>query len=194
MLAQLQRNFTRPAVTTAWRSLAMIVAVLSPLGLAYGQAKSSDKDLVKAEAHLSVDRLPGGDKCQILIRLAIQPDWHIGANPPLNEDSFPTKVEWKAKQGTKLTQVKYPQGKKFTPEEGAVQMVYDGKVDIRGTLEVPAAAGGMNEEVEIIVHYQACNDTICKIPTKVVLAAKLPVAKSGDAVKPINEKLFSPPK
>lgn len=194
MLAQLQRNFTRPAVSTAWRSLAMIVAVLSPVGLAYGQAKSTDKDLVKAEAHLSVDRLPGGEKCQILIRLSIQQDWHIGANPPLNDEGYPTKVEWKAKQGTKLTQMKYPQGKKFTPEEGTVQMVYDGKVDIRGTLEIPSAAGGTNEEVEIIVHYQACNDKICKIPTTVKLAAKLPVANPGDPVKQVNEKLFAPPK
>lgn len=194
MLAQLPRTLHRPTVIPTWRSLAMMAVLVTPFGHAFGQAKPNEKDLVKAEAHLSVDRLPGGDKCQILIRLAIQPEWHIGANPPLNEDGYPTKVEWKAKQGTKLTQLKYPQGKKFTPEEGAVQMVYDGKVDIRGVLEVPTAAGGMNEEVEIIVHYQACNDTICKIPTTVKLTAKLPVANAGDPVKQVNEKLFAPPK
>ena len=195
MFTQSQGMFSCPAAFVAGRCL-LLAAVLSSCGLAYGQAKPTekDKDLVKAEAHLSVDRLPAGDKCQILIRLSIQPDWHIGANPPLDETGYPTKVEWKAKQGTKLTQVKYPPGKKFTPEEGTVQLVYDGKTDIRATLDVPASAGGMNEEVEIIVHYQACNDKICKIPTTARLVAKLPVARPGDTVKPQNEPLFAPPK
>lgn len=195
MFTQFQGSLFRSAIIAAGRCL-MLVALVSPLGLAYGQGKPADKDkdLVKAEAHLSVDRLPAGDKCQILIRLTIQPEWHIGANPALDETGYATKVEWKAKLGTKLTQLKYPPGKKFTPEEGTVQLVYDGKTDIRGTLEIPASAGGMNEEVEIIVHYQACNDKICRIPTTARLVAKLPVARPGDAVKPQNEPLFAPPK
>ncbi len=181
-----------PWIVRSFAIAAMAAAVL-PLTLVSAENKPSDKDLVKAEAHLSVDRLPAGDKCQILIRLTVQPEWHIGANPPLNEEDFVTKVEWKGKLGSKLTQVKYPTGKKFVPKGSAPQLVYDGKVDIRGTLEIPANAGGSDEEMEIVVHYQACNDMICRIPTTVKLAAKLPVAKQGETVKPINEKLFAPP-
>ncbi len=176
-----------------WIAVAVLAAVALPLLVAHAESKPNEKDLVKAEAHLSVDRLPAGSKCQILIRLTVQPEWHIGANPPLNEEDVVTKVEWKGKLGSKLLQVKYPVGKKFTPEDGTPQLVYDGKVDIRGTLEIPADAGGSNEEMEIIVHYQACNDKICRIPTTVKLAAKLPVAKPGEPVKQINEKLFAPP-
>lgn len=194
MFAQPQASWIRSLLASMSYCLASVLALFAVSGEVVAQGKPSEKDLVKAEAHLSVDKLPAGDKCQILIRLTIQSDWHIGANPALDENGYPTKVEWKSKQGTKLTQVKYPPGKKFTPDEGTVQSVYDGKVDIRGTLEVPASAAGTIEEVEIIVDYQACNDKICRIPTKVKLAAKLPVAKDGEAVKPQNEKLFAPPK
>lgn len=194
MFAQPQALWFRSRLALAGLCLASFLTIVVPSEDALAQSKPTEKDLVKAEAHLSVDKLPAGDKCQILIRLTIQSDWHIGANPALDETGYPTKVEWKSKQGTKLTQVKYPPGKKFTPDEGTVQSVYDGKVDIRGTLDVPASAAGMGEEVEIVVHYQACNDKICRIPTTVKLAAKLPVAKDGEAVKPQNEKLFAPPK
>lgn len=184
---------TRPCLVR-WMPVVALMAAVWPLSMVLADNKPAEKELVKAEAHLSVDRLPAGDKCQILIRLTVQPEWHIGANPPLNKDDYVTKVEWKGKQGSKLTQIKYPTGKKFSPAGGMTQLVYDGKVDIRGTLEIPADAGGSNEEMEIIVSYQACNDEICRIPTTVKLAAKLPVAKQGDAVKQINEKLFAPPK
>lgn len=194
MLAQPHSMRFRSCLASASLCLVGLLTVFVQSPDVFAQGKPTEKDLVKAEAHLSVDKLPAGDKCQILIRLTIQTDWHIGANPALDETGYPTKVEWKSKQGTKLTQVKYPPGKKFTPDEGTVQSVYDGKVDIRGTLEVPASAAGMGEEVEIVVHYQACNDKICRIPTTVKLAAKLPVAKDGEAVKPQNEKLFAPPK
>jgi uncharacterized protein len=193
MFAQLQGTDTTHSIFRRGMILLALFTALTPIGQVFAQGKT-DKDLVKAEAHLSVDRLPAGDKCQILIRLTIQPEWHIGANPPLDENGYPTKIEWKGKQGTKLTQIKYPTGKKFTQEEGLAQLVYDGKVDIRGTLEIPASAGGTNEDVEIIVHYQACNDKICRIPATVKLSAKLPVADTGEAVKQINEKLFAPPK
>ncbi len=178
-----------------WKFWMALLAVTHSLTSLHAENKPSEKELVKAEAHLSVDRLPAGDKCQILIRLTVQPEWHIGANPPLNKDDHVTKVEWKGKLGSKLTEIKYPTGKKFTPEQGTTQLVYDGKVDIRGTLEIPANAGGSSEEMEIVVYYQACNDKICRIPTTVKLAAKLPVAKQGEAVKQVNEKLFAvPPK
>lgn len=179
-----------------WIGQATLLVILSSPVFAQGPAKPAD--LVKAEAHLSVDRLPAGSKCQILIRLTIDPKWHIGANPKANEDDIPTEVEWKSKHGTKLVQVKYPVGKKYTPEGGDTQRIYDGKdgkVDIRGVLEIPASAAETGEEtVEILVNYQACDDSICHRPTTVKLVAKLPVAKPGEPVKQINEKHFAPPK
>ncbi len=151
------------------------------------------KDLVKAEAHLSTDRLPAGDKCQILIRLTIHEGWHTYANPAKSEEDIPTEVEFKGKLGTKLTKLKYPAGAKFDAMDGEPpKLVYDGRIDIRGILEVPASASGESEEMEITVKFQACDDTRCLRPDVVKLKGKLPVSRTGEPVKLVNEKLFPP--
>ena len=172
-------------------ALAVLLAasVWGQAGAPADAAKKKDEK-VKVEAHLSVDKLPAGDKCQILIRLTIEPGWHINA-VPASPNTFKTQVEFKGKLGTKLTDMKFPKGKllRLMDLDEPVS-VYDGKVDIRGVLEVPELAGGQTEEMEIAVKYQACNDEKCLIPTTVKLVGKLPVAKPGDTVKPINEKLF----
>ena len=103
MFAQPQASWIRSLLASMSYCLASVLALFAVSGEVVAQGKPSEKDLVKAEAHLSVDKLPAGDKCQILIRLTIQSDWHIGANPALDENGYPTKVEWKSKQGTKLT-------------------------------------------------------------------------------------------
>jgi DsbC/DsbD-like thiol-disulfide interchange protein len=177
------------AVSLCGAGLLMALAVS-----AFGQADKKKEEHVKVEAHLSVDRLPAGDQCQILIRLTVKPGWHINANPADPEGYIPTTATFKGKLGTTLTGVKYPKGKPMRME-GLDEPIsaYEGKVDIRGVLEVPATAGGQTEEMEIAVRYQACNEKTCLLPATIKLAGKLPVAKPGEPVKSQNEKLFAPP-
>jgi uncharacterized protein len=174
-------------------SLALLGAVaLVASAAAQSPTPKKEDHQVKPEAHLSVEQLPAGDKCRILVRLKVTPGWHIYANPAANKEDTPTVVEFTGKLGTKLTQIKYPKGDKYDPGEGLpVQSVYEGQVDIFATLEVPASASGQTEEMEILVKYQACDDSNCLRPTQVRLAGKLPVAKAGDPIKPKNAKLFA---
>jgi hypothetical protein len=149
-------------------------------------------DKVKVEAHLSVDRLPAGGKCQILIRLHIESGWHINAIPN-SPGTVETEIAFKGKLGTQLTEKKAPKGKLFKMMDlDEPVSVYDGKVDVRGVLEIPASAAGQTEEMEIVVKYQACDKDTCLIPASTKLAGKLAVAKPGETVRSINEKLFPP--
>ena len=61
----------------------------------------------------------------------------------------------------------------------------------RGRTEAHAAGG--QEELTIDVAYQACNDSQC-LPQK-TLQIKVPVrvARRGETVKQVNDKLFAPP-
>jgi uncharacterized protein len=146
---------------------------------------------VKAEAHLSVEKLIPGENCNICIRLKIMPGWHINTNPASPEGFLATEVSFKGKRGTKLLDVKYPKGIKLTMDGVDEPLsVYEGSVDLFGKLQVPADAAGMMEDMEIVVRYQACNDRICQAPATVSLKGQLPVAKTGETVKPLNEKLF----
>jgi DsbC/DsbD-like thiol-disulfide interchange protein len=177
------------AILFAAMSLPAAVSAIAQESTAEPRRKRDEP--VKPEVHLSVDRLPAGRTCQILIRLTVQPGWHVNANPA-SADTKPTEVALKSTAGTRLTAIKYPKGKLSRPSYADEPVsVYEGRVDIFGVLAVPESAGGKTDDIEIAITYQACNDTECLLPKTQKLVAKLPVAAPGEAVKAINQKLFS---
>jgi uncharacterized protein len=178
------------ALVAAW------LAMDAPPSRLFAQGEPAPKkkaDKVKAEAHLSVDKLPPGGECQVLIRLSIEPGWHINTNPAKPKDFIPTEITITGKQGTRLAEVTFPKGKPIRMQDFDEQVwVYDGKVDIRGKLRVPATAAGKTEDIDIVVRYQACDDQRCLLPATYKLNGRLPVAATLAEVKPINAKLFEP--
>ena len=157
--------------------------------------KTKKLDILTAEAHLSVDRLPAGSTCRIAMILNIQDGWHINQNPAQPDFVTPTRFTMKTKQGSKLVEVKYPKGHKITSAgfDDPV-MVYDGQTVLFGTLEIPESAAGKTEEFELQVRYQACNESRCESPKTLTLSGKVEIAPAGEKVKAINDKLFNPPK
>ena len=162
--------------------------------LAEQQEERPKKDeLVRARAYLSTDRLPAGGTCRIVVLLDVKEGWHINANPPSPDFLKPTKLSFKSKSGVTLADPVYPKGHGFKMEgEDMDAMVYEGEVAIYGTLTVPKSSGGVTDEMEITVNYQACNEKGCQPPKSIKLTGKLAVAKPGESVKPINSKLFAP--
>jgi len=162
--------------------------------LAEQQEERPKKDeLVRARAYLSTDRLPAGGTCRIVVLLDVKEGWHINANPPSPDFLKPTKLSFKSKSGVTLADPVYPKGHGFKMEgEDMDAMVYEGEVAIDGTLTVPKSSGGVTDEMEITVNYQACNEKGCQPPKSIKLTGKLAVAKPGESVKPINSKLFAP--
>ena len=161
--------------------------------LAEQQEERPKKDeLVRARAYLSTDRLPAGGTCRIVVLLDVKDGWHINANPPSPDFLKPTKLSFKSKSGVTLAEPIYPKGHGFKMEgEDMDAMVYEGEVAVYGTLTVPKSSGGVTDEMEITVNYQACNEKGCQPPKSIKLTGKLAVAKPGEAVKPINAKLFA---
>lgn len=151
------------------------------------------EELIKARAYLSTDKLPAGGTSQLVVLLNVKEGWHINSNPPSPEEMKPTKVSFDSKLKVKMSDPKYPAGHIFKSADGEVQ-VYEGEVAIRGTLTVPEKAVGQVDEMVISIEYQACNDKTCLPPKTIKLTGKLDVAKKGEMVKPVNARLFPPPK
>ena len=148
-------------------------------------------DYVKARAFLSVDRLPPGGRCEIVVFLDVAEDWHINANPASPDFLEPTRIEIRSRLGTRFTDARYPRGKTLQVEGFDESFhVYEGRVAIRGTLRVPDRAAARMESVEIKIHYQACNDVRCLQPVRLTLNGEIPVAGSDQVVQRINEALF----
>ncbi len=176
------------------------------LGAGFGASPQADKSLPKtdktkkadilvAEAHLNVDRLPAGSSCKVAMVLDVKPGWHINQNPAQPDFMRPTDFTMKAKLGSKLLDVKYPKGHKFNfAGFNEPLMVYEGQVILFGTLEVPEEAAGKTEEFDLQIKYQACSDENCELPKTLKLSGKVEVAPVGEKVKIINDKYFNPPK
>ncbi len=165
------------------------VMILVASGSAMGWAAD---EVVTAKAYFSVDRLPAGKATPVAVVVEIKPDWHINANPPNPEEMIATQVNVKSKLGIKLSAANYPKGKNLKIEDLGTISGYEGKLTIFGTLEIPANAGGQNDELEILVKYQACNHSQCLPPKTLKIVGKVSVARPGDAVNPVNEAVFKP--
>jgi DsbC/DsbD-like thiol-disulfide interchange protein len=158
-----------------------------------GQAKPA---VVTGQVFLSVDRLPAGKTCKVLVQLQIAEGWHIHANPAGDPDSdIATEVELEeSKLGIELKSLKYPKGKSVERGPGEKpQILLTGKVNVIGQLEIPANAAGREEELVVTVMHQACDDKQCLAPKPLKLRVPVKVARPDEPVKAINESLFAPP-
>lgn len=161
-----------------------------PLIILAENSTTKKGDLVQARAYLSNDKLPAGGTSQFVVILKIKEGWHVNANPPSLDYLKPTKVTFKSKV-SKTGETKYPKGHGFKfPGEDMEVMVYEGEVEIRGSLTIPADAAGQSDTMEIKIEYQACNNEGCQPPKDIKLTGKLDVAKKGESVKSINARLF----
>ena len=168
-----------------------------PIQLTAGEAEKKPPkkpEFATTRAFLSVDKLPPGGRCKIVVFVDIKEGWHINANPANPKFLIPTVLSVKSKLGCKLTNISYEPGKKVEVPGSPTLHVYEKKTAIRGVLEIPANAVGKIEEFEILVRYQPCSDTKCLPPKTAKLTGKVTIARSATDVKQINGNLFPKPK
>ncbi|MCH8828925.1 MAG: DUF255 domain-containing protein, partial [Planctomycetes bacterium] len=124
--------------------------------------KKKRKAIVTAKAYLSLDKLPSGGKCEVVLILQIADGWHVNANRVGSKSAIPTVFTLKSKIGAKLIGLKYPPGKmQKTVGDDAIQSVYEKTVEIRGTIVLPRISKAAVDEIEFRVRFQACSNDRC---------------------------------
>lgn len=162
----------------------------APLIEAFNQkVKFQSKDeRVRAQVYLSVDKLPAGSTCQVIVVMKIEKGWHVNTEQPL----IPLKITCNSKNKLELVDLEYPTGKPFRFNGAAANvLVHDGEIQIRGTVKIPKDTEGLTEDMELTVRYQACDEFGSLPPKNIKLIGKLSIAKRGEIVQPINGKLFN---
>lgn len=148
---------------------------------------------VKGAAFLAAEKLIPGATVDFIVVLNIEDGWHINSNPAPDEFAIATELSLKSKLESSAVEVVYPKGVEHTvPGLKKKVLYYSKQVQIRGQIEVPADAAGMEEELEFLIKYQACNEKTCLRPMTMSLKVPVAVAKSGERVKAANKKLFGP--
>jgi len=114
---------------------------------------------------------PDADGKQIVtITMNVDKDWHTYANPPGLEDleNSQTVVEISAKTKPESVKLDYPKGKVRKDEVVGDYRIYEGKVEIKATVQ---RAKGDAGPLEVKVKFQACSDVTktCLLPATVKL-------------------------
>jgi DsbC/DsbD-like thiol-disulfide interchange protein len=138
--------------------------VLSGDGRAGGQ---KEPDHVKVSA--TATRPDGEGRQVVTVTLEIDKDWHTYANPVKNDDldGARTRVKVSSAKDLQAASVAYPPGKLHKYGKDTM-LIYEGKVEIRATIQ---RAAGDTGPLDVVVDYMVCDVSKC-IPGKVQLQIK----------------------
>ena len=140
-----------------------------------GEPPPAPSSLVKVRA-AGVAVVAGGSTVARL-DLAIEPSWHINANPPSPDYMIPTLVQLKPALGVSAGRIRYPAATKlkveFDPEPLAV---YTESVTIPLPINAAATAENGTHVLHGTVRYQACNDQVCTAPTTIPFTIEVTVS------------------
>ena len=121
---------------------------------------------VKISAHVDA----GTDFRMLVVKLKIQPGWHINAHEPLSEELIPTKLEAADEPSAwNLMDVSYPRPiTKALGFQSEALALYEGNVRLNARLK-QAESVPVSPLLRIKLRLQACDDKVCLPPETVIL-------------------------
>jgi DsbC/DsbD-like thiol-disulfide interchange protein len=137
-----------------------------------GPAVSITADDLRATVTLSSDRAVAGEQLGVAADLVIAPGWHIYGRP-LPDNYVATSISFERDLVTaesfdfpKATLIKFK-------SLGETLPVYSGSIRAPGTVQLKMGLKPGEYRIRGTLHFQQCNDQICKLPQKV--AFEIPV-------------------
>jgi DsbC/DsbD-like thiol-disulfide interchange protein len=131
----------------------------------------NSESVVKLTA--KADKPDADGKQVVTITMNVDKDWHTYANPPGLEDleNSQTVVEISAKTKPESVKIDYPKGKMRKDEVVGDYRIYEGKVEIKATVQ---RAKGDAGPLEVKVKFQACSDVTktCLLPATVKMTVE----------------------
>jgi thiol:disulfide interchange protein len=142
--------------------------ILNGATVAQKGGKTSEA-VVKVTA--KADKPDEAGKQVVTITLNMDRDWHTYANPVGLEDleGAQTSVEITGKSKPESVKLVYPKGKLHKDEVVGDYSIYEGKIEIKATVQ---RAKGDTGPLEVKVKFQACSDVTktCLVPATVKLS------------------------
>ena len=139
-----------------------------------GAAPPPPSTLVKV--HAAKVKIAAGSTATAQLELAIEPTWHITANPPSPDYMIPTVVSLKAAAGVSAARIHYPAAQQLKVEfDPAPLSVYTQAVTIPLPLNAAATAENGSHTLRGTLRYQACNDQVCTAPTSIPFTIEVEV-------------------
>ena len=113
------------------------------------------------------------------VRIEMEEGYHVYAEP-LPDDYYPTTVRLEPVSGLEIGEAVYPPTTPMRFDALDVTLnVYEGSADIAIPVTAMAElvqAGGETVDLEVVVDYQVCSDTVCYLPEEARLSLSAPVS------------------
>jgi thioredoxin:protein disulfide reductase len=115
-------------------------------------------------------RIKAGSSGEAILKLEIQPPFHVNANPPSDENLIPTSIEFEAKNGVTFEKPIYPAGKsKIFQFSDKPLAVYDDEVEIKLPVKTDAKVVKGEQTVTGKLRFQPCDEAVCYRPQTVAV-------------------------
>lgn len=120
---------------------------------------------ISINGSLSPGKIARGRTARATVVIEIPHGYHVHSNRPLEKFLIATQLKVEAPKGLRIGQVSYPRALlrslKFSRNKVAV---YEGRVTMRFSVEVPRNFATGSTEIKAKVRYQSCDDEVCFPP------------------------------
>jgi thiol:disulfide interchange protein DsbD len=143
--------------------------------------------VVQVSASLNVDKIRQASNFKVLIKTAIDPEWHINSHQPLEDFLIPTIVTFDSIPGLRILKINYPEGHQrvFQFSEQPVS-VYDGNLLVSAEMSASEELPLGDLSISGKFSYQACNDVSCLAPAEEPFQISTRVVDASTQVAPLS--------
>jgi thiol:disulfide interchange protein DsbD len=140
-----------------------------------------DEEIVDARLGKIAPKVKAGSELKFTLLVSVKESWHIHANKPNDPSLIPSKVALGDKN-FQLGQVNYPKAKELKSDISEKPLVvFEGDIEITGTIKIPANAKNGLTKIPVIFSYQGCNDKTCMPPSEAKNTLEVTIEGGSDA-------------
>ena len=128
----------------------------------------------------SHSKIKSGENLYLILKVKIDPEWHINSNKPNEDFLIPSDVSIVSDDGFLLSQKIFPKAKdiKFDFSDIPVS-VFEGEFEIPLIVRIPDNLSDGNYKFEVEFSYQACNNQTCLPPDKEKIPVEIGIVKNS---------------
>lgn len=184
------KHFARQTVTAVRVASSVLLAVVF-FSSARSAQMPSGRDVVSPAAYVSLEPVARASNFRLAVVLKIRDGFHINARPASEEYFVPTDLRVEPPAGFQAGAVTYPKGqlRSFAFSKKPLN-VYQDTVILRVPLTALANASLGPQHIPLKLRYQACSKEVCLPPVTLDVDARVNVAASANASRPVHPELF----
>ncbi len=141
------------------------------------------QDILSVKIIQSHIKQKSGDELYLILKVKLDPDWHINSDKPNEDYLIPSDVTISSKDGFLISNKKFPEAKnlKFEFSDEPVS-VFEGEFEIPIIIKIPEDLENGEYSFDVVFNYQACNNQSCLPPDRKILPVKIEITNNENEI------------